>query len=125
MHEMSIANSIIQEVRREAKLRGGAHARRVGVKVGELAGIDAEALRFCFEVLVRDTELRGVELQIEFSPRRHRCPTCGHLFDVVNYQLQCPLCGDANTAYVSGDEMELSYLEVGDAAGAVAAQDSE
>ena len=122
---MSIANSIIRQIRREARLRGAAHVRCVGLKIGELAGIDAEALRFCFEALVRDTELNGIELQIEFSPRRHRCPTCGNSFAIVNYELKCPLCGEPNTEYVSGDELEIAYVEVQDAAPAVATQGSE
>ena len=122
MHEMSIANSVIQTIRAEARRRAGVRVRRVGLKIGELAGVDPDALRFCFEILAQDTELSGMELEIEFSRRRHRCPTCGRTFIIENYQLQCPQCGEPKTEYLSGDELELAYVEVEDAATAVATQ---
>ena len=48
MHEMSIATSILTAVTTEAARYPGSRARRVGVRIGELAGIDPESLRFCF-----------------------------------------------------------------------------
>lgn len=63
MHEMSIAGSVIDTVRSMAS-KHAAHIQKVGLTIGELAAIDAASLRFCFEALVRDTELEPVELEI-------------------------------------------------------------
>ena len=38
---------------------------KVGVRIGELAGIDPESLAFCFEALVKGTEMEPLELVIE------------------------------------------------------------
>jgi hydrogenase nickel incorporation protein HypA/HybF len=63
MHEMSIAGSVIEAVRNAAVQHGG-HIAKVGLAVGELAAIDEASLRFCFEALVRDTDLEPIQLEI-------------------------------------------------------------
>ncbi len=69
MHEMGIADSVIEAVRAEASRRPGSRVTRVGLRIGELAGVDRESLSFCFEVLVKDTELDRAALTIESTPR--------------------------------------------------------
>jgi hydrogenase nickel incorporation protein HypA/HybF len=53
MHELSIANSILEAVRAEAVRRPGVRLLKVGLRVGELAGVEPEALSFCFDSLGR------------------------------------------------------------------------
>jgi hydrogenase nickel incorporation protein HypA/HybF len=84
----------------------------VGVRIGELAAIDADSLSFCFDALSRDTDLEGLQLQIEVCPRRHCCDPCSETFEVHDYEFTCPKCGSAQTRFISGDELELAYLEV-------------
>jgi len=112
MHEMGIANSILDGVAAELRRRPGVRPLKVGVRVGELAGIDPDALRFAFEALTIDTPLAGLELDIEFRASRSRCRDCGHEFEVLNYELLCPACGSLSTDRISGDELEFAYLEI-------------
>ena len=109
---MSIANSILEAVRKEAAARGGARVSKVGVRVGELAAIDPEALRFCFEAMVKDSDLEPLALEIEVKPWQQRCPACNLTFVVKDYHLACPTCGSTATESVSGDELDLAYLEI-------------
>jgi hydrogenase nickel incorporation protein HypA/HybF len=69
MHEMGIAESVVGAVRVEAARHAGARVARVGLRIGELAGVDRESLSFCFEVLVEGTELECAALAIESTPR--------------------------------------------------------
>ncbi|HET7841379.1 MAG TPA: hydrogenase maturation nickel metallochaperone HypA [Terriglobia bacterium] len=112
MHELGIANSIFDAVRSEAERRPGARVSRVGVRVGELSSVDPDALKFSFEVLVKDTPFSPLPLQIELCPLRHRCPACGNAFVVVDYATVCPHCGERRTECVGGTELELSFLEL-------------
>jgi hydrogenase nickel incorporation protein HypA/HybF len=112
MHEMSIADSILQAVRAEAARHPGGLPRRVAVRIGTLAGIDPSALEFCFEALVRETDLAGLALEVVTCPRRHRCSACGVEFEVVDYDFQCPDCGEMRTECVSGAQLELAWLEM-------------
>lgn len=112
MHEMSIANSILEAVRREAQKCPDAQPVKVGVRIGEMAAIDQEALSFCFEALAHETDLEGLQLEIEICPRRHRCRGCQSEFTVRDYDFECPECGSVSSDCISGDELRLSYLEV-------------
>jgi hydrogenase nickel incorporation protein HypA/HybF len=114
MHELGIATSVLQAARQEAMRFPGARLRKVKMRLGELAGVNPEALSFCFEVLVRDGKLEPLELEIETCPRRQRCPACGKTFSVPGYDLTCPSCGTQETEFVSGDELELASLEMED-----------
>ena len=115
MHEMSIANSILDSVRTEALRFPDKHIAKVGVRVGALAGVDPDSLRFCFEVLVKDSDLKPLELDLDYRPRRHECQLCGKSFDAAYEDTACPSCGMAESTFLSGDELELAYLEVEDA----------
>src|SRR5579859_4623908 len=64
MHEMGIASSILEAVAKEERLHAGHRAAKVGVWIGEFAGVDTESLRFCFETLAN-----GLELDITWSIR--------------------------------------------------------
>jgi hydrogenase nickel incorporation protein HypA/HybF len=57
MHEFAIANSVLDAVRTEARLRPGMRVAKIGVRIGDLAGLDPDALSFCFEALVRKRTL--------------------------------------------------------------------
>ncbi len=112
MHEMGIANSILEATQKETRRYRGTRARKVGVRIGELAAVDAESLRFCFEALTRDTELEGLQLEIEWCPRRHHCWNCDGVFVVTNHDCRCPNCHSPDTICIGGDELELSFVEV-------------
>lgn len=115
MHEMSIAGSVLDSVRTEALRFPDKHIAKVGLRIGALAGVDPESLRFCFEVLVKDSDLEPLELEIDYRSRRHQCLLCGESFDAAYEDTACPLCGAADSTFISGDELELAYLEVEDA----------
>ena len=77
-----------------------------------MAAIDQDALRFCFEAMVLGTDLQSLELGIEVCPRRHRCQVCGRDFVVRDYDSRCPECASLETTFISGDELNLAYMEV-------------
>jgi len=112
MHEMGIANSVLEAVRTEMGRHPGMYPCKVGVRIGEMAAIDQDALRFCFEAIILETDLESLELGIEVCPRRHRCQVCGHEFVVRDYDSRCGQCASLETTCISGDELELAYLEV-------------
>lgn len=109
---MGIANSVLEAVRTEMGLHPGTYPCKIGVRIGEMAAIDQDALRFCFEAIIQETDLQSLELGIEVCPRRHRCQVCGGEFIVRDYDSRCPQCEALETICISGDELELAYLEV-------------
>lgn len=112
MHEIGIANSILHAVKLEAARYPGCHPQKIGVKIGELAAVDPDSLQFCFDVLKQEAGFNDLQLEIEFLRRRHHCEDCQREFNVQDYDLHCPACGEPTTLCVSGDELQLAYLEV-------------
>jgi len=109
---MGIANSVLEAVRAEMGLHPGTYPCKVGVRIGEMAAIDQDALHFCFEAIIVGTDLESLELSIEVCPRRHRCQACSREFVVRDYDSRCPQCASLETTCISGNELELAYLEV-------------
>lgn len=112
MHELGIAASILDCVQDEAVRRPGSHISKVGIQVGELSGVDADALQFGFECLVKDSDFEPLSLDIEFIPRVQRCPQCGGEFRMTEYDPQCPTCGEFATQCISGEQLDIVYMEV-------------
>ncbi len=109
---MGIANSILHAVRTEMQRHPGTYASKVCVRVGQMAAIDEDSLRFCFEALIRETDLEALALEIEICALRYHCRQCGKDFVVQDYMFRCPECASLDNECLSGDELELAYLEV-------------
>jgi hydrogenase nickel incorporation protein HypA/HybF len=114
VHELSIAQAILERVTEAAMRNGGARPTRVGVRVGEISGLDCDALAFGFECLVKGSDREPLTLEIEYCPRRQRCSHCAHEFAAPNSETICPRCGAFDTVCVGGQELDLVFIEVED-----------
>jgi len=115
LHELSIAAAILDRVAAEAARHAGARFTKVGVRVGELSGVDPEALSFGFEALTMESPWEGLALEIEHCPRMQRCRQCQYTFPCSNYETRCPKCGAGDTILVAGEELDIAFMETEDA----------
>lgn len=69
MHEMSIATAILEQAREQWQQRPESRLTKIGLRLGEYAGVDISSLTFCYEVLVKDTDFEPVTLEIEHADR--------------------------------------------------------
>jgi hydrogenase nickel incorporation protein HypA/HybF len=115
MHELSLASAILDSVAEETARYPGARPIRVGVRVGEIAGVDCDALAFGFEALVKDSNWGPLKLELEFCPRKQRCGACSQEFLAPNSQTTCPKCGSMETVCIGGNELDLAFIELEDA----------
>jgi hydrogenase nickel incorporation protein HypA/HybF len=102
MHEVSVAEAILDIAHRAASGHPGARIARVNVTVGALAHIDDEALRFAFDVLKEGTASSGAALEIERERLQGRCSACGVSFEAESPENACPACGSFEVFW-SGD----------------------
>ncbi len=114
MHELGIAQSILERVKQESALHDGARITKVAVRVGELSGVNPDALSFGFEALSKDTPLEGVPLEIDFRPRTLGCGDCGYEFETDAILAECPQCGSRRIACLAGDELDIAFIELED-----------
>jgi len=120
MHELSVAQGILDLVRQHVPEDRGGAVRSVTVRLGALSGVVADSLDFCFGAIVAGTPYGGASLSIERVPTRGRCEDCGHDFDAGELVFRCPGCGGAHIRVISGDELQVIAVELDDAAAEVA-----
>ncbi|MEV4611367.1 hydrogenase maturation nickel metallochaperone HypA [Kitasatospora sp. NPDC049258] len=112
MHEMSIALAIVDQVTASAEARTGDTAQRVRLRVGELAGVVPDALRFGFDLVCEGTPLAGAELEIDQVAALAECGPCGTGWAPgMPPDLVCPTCGSgAGTQLVAGRELQITAV---------------
>lgn len=112
MHEMSICESIVQIIEDEAKAKGYARVRKLWLEIGPLAGIEPEALRFCFDVVTRGTLAQEASLEIIETPVLAWCLPCGEEQRLAARFDPCPACGSRQLQLTSGEELRIKQMEV-------------
>jgi hydrogenase nickel incorporation protein HypA/HybF len=108
VHELAITQGLVDLV---AERSGGRQVVAVHVRVGELSGVIADAMSFCFDVAAAGTALDGAELVIDEVRGRIACVTCGRESDVDRRILLCE-CGSADVTVIAGDELSVAYVEL-------------
>ena len=113
MHEMGIANTVLEAAIDHARRTPGTRVRKIGIRVGELSGVDPEALSFCFDCLVKGTKFAPLSLEIEYCLRHYHCERCREGQAAEGLETACPACGGP-LVIAGGNELDLAYLEVDD-----------
>jgi len=112
MHELAIAQSIVDAIGAKASECNAAHVKGVRLKIGEASGVVADSLTFCFEMLASlDPSLAGAQLLIDTMPHCAYCRYCDREFSVTNFVAQCPTCKEWSNKIVSGTELQLLEME--------------
>src|SRR5512147_542461 len=63
MHEMSLAEGVLQIIEDAAQAQQFGRVTTVWLEIGQLAGVEVEAMRFCFDAVTRDTIADGAKLE--------------------------------------------------------------
>lgn len=112
MHEMSLAEGVLQVIEDSAKSGGFTRVKTVWLEIGALAGVEAEAMRFCFDAVVRNTLAEGAKLEILATEGQGWCLSCGKTVSIGQRYDPCPLCGGYQVQPSGGMEMRVKELEV-------------
>lgn len=110
MHEMTIVAGVLAIAHRQAAAAGAVRINRVVLEVGRLAGVEVDALRFCFAA-AREGLSAGAELVIREVPGRGTCPACGLAADVDEPAAVCASCGSV-LEISGGRELSVASLNV-------------
>lgn len=115
MHELAIAQSIVEVVETQAIESKATKVKGVRLQIGEGSGIVGDSLLFCFEMVCSlNPLLEGAELWIDSIPYRARCLNCNREFTVLNFIRQCPDCQKWDTEIISGTELQILEMEIED-----------
>ncbi len=108
MHELSVAHSIVEMVEERAKEEGAVKVTRVELEIGEMAGIEYDALEFAWDVAVEHSLLNNSELVIRKIEAVAGCLECDHRYHVTSAFDPCPNCGSIRSDIIKGRELRVS-----------------
>ena len=113
MHEISLAQGILDVVRRHAEASGSQGSiRRIKLRIGAYTQVDVQALLTAFQAVAAQTPAANAELLVERVPVRLRCRECGADSEAQGRGLVCARCSSLAVDLLSGREMQVEYLEV-------------
>lgn len=112
MHEMGIAQNILDIAVAAAQKEGATRITRIDLIAGELRGIEPMQLTFCFSMVAKDTMAAGAYLNIETVPVRGYCHDCRADFQIEDYIYICPKCSSTKIEVTGGTELRLKDIEI-------------
>ncbi|MBF0248565.1 MAG: hydrogenase maturation nickel metallochaperone HypA [Alphaproteobacteria bacterium] len=112
MHEMSLAEGVLRILEEQAAAQNFVRVKTVWLEIGELSHVDPDAIRFCFDAVVKDTLADGAALDIVRVPGQAWCHDCARGVAVSTLTEPCPHCGGHKLLVTGGEEMRVSELEV-------------
>jgi hydrogenase nickel incorporation protein HypA/HybF len=114
VHELAIAESIVQNVLAACERNGYRRVSAVGLRIGVLTDVVPDALEFGFRAITRDTSLRNTVLEIEHVSVQGTCRTCKFEFQVEEFVFVCPRCEGRDISMSQGNELDIAYLDIED-----------
>jgi len=111
MHELSIAHSLVGCVREAAVEHGLTKVTQVKIRLGPLAGVVTDALRFAWDIATSHSVCAGSKLVIVEVPITAYCPACAEVITLpTSVRFRCPHCDELTPDIRSGRELELIQI---------------
>lgn len=112
MHELSIAREIASIVCESVAPHERHRIRTITVDVGEMSGVVAASLSFCFDAIADEHRLPHHALRIRRIDFRCFCRTCRREFSSDLGLVVCPDCGGTETDVRSGRELRVATIDI-------------
>ena len=109
---MSLAEGVLQLIEDSARQQNFSSVSTVWLEIGELSGVEVEAMKFCFDAVTRDSVAQGARLEIITLPGTGWCMACAVTVPMSEVFGECPHCGGHQMQVTGGTEMRLKELEV-------------
>ena len=73
---MALAEGVLQLIEDAAREQDFARVSAVWLEIGQLSGVEVEAMKFCFDAVTRDSIAAGASLENIAVPGTGRCRAC-------------------------------------------------
>lgn len=111
MHEVSIIQSVIEIVTKQALENKLTKINKVSLRIGELSGVMPESLEFAFNSCIKGTMLEESTLDIETVRALGECNDCKLEFPIEHFNKICPSCNKFCTKIIRGYELNINSIE--------------
>ncbi|MDR3290936.1 MAG: hydrogenase maturation nickel metallochaperone HypA [Methanobrevibacter sp.] len=119
MHELSMAESILNAVIESSEKNHANKVIEVIVEIGKMAMLNSEQVIFMLEVLSEDTIVNGAKFIVEEIPIEIECSECGFDGKIENADLdpytpssRCPKCGNFKVLVKNGKDVIVKNIVI-------------
>jgi hydrogenase nickel incorporation protein HypA/HybF len=114
MHELSIAQNIIDIVEQELDKQADTEreVKTLELEIGTLSGVVIEALETAMDSAVKDTALKEANIKINKIQAQAQCQSCEKIFEISDLYDPCPKCDSFNPKIIKGKELRVKSIEV-------------
>lgn len=112
MHELSIAQSILDIVNQHLPSSKAAKVRSIKIRVGKLSNILPDSLHFCFGALTKGSNFEKTQLIIKAIPLTIECKDCKKIYETDDYIFLCPSCNSSDIAVLGGNDLNIEEIEI-------------
>ena len=112
MHEMALAEGVLQLVEETARRENAARVKLVVLEIGRLSSVEPDALRFCFEAVSSGGIAQGAALEVIDVAGSGWCLSCMATVPMDELYGACPTCGSHQLQATGGTEMRVKEIEI-------------
>ncbi|WP_417387455.1 hydrogenase maturation nickel metallochaperone HypA [Gimesia sp.] len=110
MHERSLVQNLLKQVRQIVADQGGGRVSEICVQAGEMSGVEPLLFASAFEEMVVDVFSAECRLKLDLVSVTAVCTHCQHQFEVVDFQFHCPECQSGTVDVIQGDGLQLMSI---------------
>lgn len=112
MHELSVAQNIIEIIKEHASKMKTRHVTEVIIDIGAISGVIPENLEFAWDIATKNTIAENSKLRIHFIPAKAKCLQCAKEFKVDDIYTMCEFCGSLKFDIIQGKELKVKSIVV-------------
>jgi hydrogenase nickel incorporation protein HypA/HybF len=112
MHELSLLENVREILESHASNQQFSKVTCVTLEIGKLSCVEPDALRFGFDVVMKDSLAENAELIIAEIEGLGLCRHCGRQAAIATLYDPCPSCGRPIDHVLQGTEMKIKDLTV-------------
>jgi len=104
--------NILSIVEEECLKAGSEKVEEMRMLVGDLSGVDVEALKTCLIIATRNTLLQNARIHFDRTEGKGFCSGCREEFFMADLLTPCPICFQPPTELRGGEELQIQSITV-------------
>ncbi|CAK7010657.1 MAG: Hydrogenase maturation factor HybF [Parabacteroides sp.] len=112
MHELSIAQSIVELAEQQARSHQSDCIEEVELEIGYLSGVEIQTLEFALESAVKGTMLEQARIVRHYIKGEGQCADCGTTFPLETLYASCPGCNSYFVKILKGKELRIKSIVI-------------
>ncbi len=112
MHELSLLENVREILQDHAGSQNFTQVKKITLEIGELSCVEPEALRFAFDVVMKDSLAAQAKLILTKQKGLGICQRCQQSTPLKNLYDSCIFCEHPFITVIQGHEMKIKDLIV-------------